>query len=526
MELLEQLEVQQKLIAFLIAHPNSWDPRAAATDPVEVIETHGATVLLGPTVALKIKKAVHFDHMNYSTLSQRKYFCDKEVAINQNGARGLYHGVIALYRSNEEFSLTPSQEIVEYAVKMQRFPKGSRLDERVQTGNFPVVIQDKLSDTLASFHLKAEIIDDSAKIPTFATVIEQNFHQLDHFCPELLSQDAVDDFRENLINDADRLSPLFQKRQQDGWIRAGHGDLHLQNICVLNDQPLLFDAIEYQDDFVISDVLYDVAFLIMDLWYRDQKMPANRIFNRYLGKIGWTTSVTPLEALQALPFFMSMRAGIRTHVAGNRYRQAAQPDQKAVLSEQTKSLFEAACAYQRSDRPSLIAIGGYSGSGKSTLAERLAPEIGTTAPGAIRLRSDVLRRQLIDWDDYSPMPQWAYTPQMSEKTYSLMARNARAILQAGHSVIVDAVLDRPTDQQQFKELAASLNVPFHGLWLSVNKDNMKDRINKRTRDASDATVDILDKQLAAQHEIPNSWSIIDGNGSIEKTTVLAREALP
>ncbi|MEP3244533.1 MAG: AAA family ATPase [Sneathiella sp.] len=521
----QQVQLQARLIAFLKENRSLWDTNSLTSSDIQQVETHGATVLLGQNIALKLKKPVLFDHMDYSTPAQRKIFCERELTLNKKGAPDLYDKIVPIgQRQDGTFALNGEPPFIDYLVCMRRFPEGSQMDQVAGTGTFSDELQDALADTIAQYHLAADRVTDIHAVPAFSDVIDQNFLQLDSFHPALLPLEETQNFRQELHASVKHHDALLVDRIKDNWVRWGHGDLHLQNICVLDGKPMLFDAIEYQDAFVISDILYDVSFLLMDLWERGLRQAANRIFNRYLLSIGWMTTPAELSALKLLPFYLAMRAGIRTHVAGNRYLQSETDLQKTGYAQQTKSLFEAAQDYLHPKPPRLIAIGGYSGSGKSTLAANIAPHIGAP-PGAVRLRSDVVRRRLIGWDDFSPMPPSAYTPDMSEKTYRLIEESALCLLGAGHSVIMDAVLDRPEDKVSIENCAQKAGVPFSGLWLDVRKDIMTKRIESRTNDASDATTAILEQQLTKNQNKNNDWAVVNGNGSKEEITQRALKIL-
>ncbi len=516
-DLKRQQVLQSEIIRFLTDHAFLWDDEARDAQNIDLVETHGATVLLGPGKALKLKKPVLFDHMDFSSPKKRRFFCERELSFNRRGAPDLYDTLLTVsHTENGTFNLIGEGIAVDYLVRMQRFNPDAQLDQLAAKAGLSDELLDQLADKITSYHRTADVVKDVSQIPLFSSVIDQNFIQMDDFCPELLDLEEVRSFRDSLHKIANSLSSLLEGRRLHGWIRRGHGDLHLQNICLLEDGPVLFDAIEYQDDFVIGDVLYDLAFLLMDLWERGFRNEAGRILNRYLLKMGWIEKPETLKALRFLPFFLSMRAGIRTHVAANRYFQSVLPEDKRRFKSKTRKLFTSARFYLSSSSPRLIAIGGFSGSGKSTLAGQLASHI-TPAPGAIRLRSDEIRRRLIGWDDYTPMPQSAYAPAMSDKTYRLIEQSALTILQAGHSVIMDAVLDRPQDQATIEQIAQTAGVSFQGIWLDVSKDIMASRIESRTKDASDATVSVLEQQLTKSHKKNERWHIIDGNGTQDET---------
>ncbi len=512
------MSAQQQLIDQLINSPQLWDCSTTTPSQVHVIETHGSTVLLGAVYALKFKKPVTFDHMDYGTAAKRLACLKKELHVNTKMAAPLYIGVEYVYLDNGKLICsTVDHENAEAFLKMKRFADENRLDHFTAQHGFSDILGEELCDIIVQFHQKADAIKDRSKVPDFEKVIAANFDQLYDHCPKLFSVKEVDQFRRQLLTELENIKETLEDRVVAGWIRFGHGDLHLQNICLLQDKPVPFDAIEYEDNFVIGDVFYDLSFLLMDLNSRGYNKTGNQIFNRYIRKMGWQLQEDHLNILKCLPFFMTMRSGIRTHVAASRFSQTADESQKAQFADQARANFKASCQYLKHEQPIALAIGGYSGSGKSTIAAHVATKI-TPSPGALRIRSDEIRRQLIDWDDYSPMPQSAYTPEISQTVYAKMIQIAKTAIGFGQSVILDAVLDRETDRNLFKSELQSTGAKFLGFWLQVDIAEMEKRISSRTRDASDATVEILHMQLKKQPEIHTDWIKINANGSIAENT--------
>ena len=214
-------------------------------------------------------------------------------------------------------------------------------------------------------------------------------------------------------------------RAGQGCVRRCHGDLHLRNICLIDGRPVLFDGIEFNDAFSVIDVLYDLAFLLMDLEHRGHRDSANLVFNRYLAMSG------DLDGLAAMPLFLSCRAAVRAKTTA----AAARADSEAAKSLEAEacSYLDLACGLLEPRRPVLIAIGGLSGSGKSTLAQRLAPLAGGS-PGALLLRSDVIRKRLFDMAPETALNASGYTPEQSERVYRrLIESAAAAILKANHA---------------------------------------------------------------------------------------------
>ena len=318
-------------------------------------------------------------------------------------------------------------------------------------------------------------------------------------------------------------------------MRRCHGDLHLKNICLIDGAPRLFDGIEFNDDLSVIDTLYDLAFLLMDLEHRGRRTLGNIVLNRYLRSGG------QVSGLAALPLFLAARALVRAMVNASAAEleeedeTAAGPGSVAAEAFRTEAAayFEQAAGFLAPPGPCLVAVGGLSGSGKSSLARALAPDLGA-APGALILRSDVVRKQLFGVDDEVPLPEEAYRPEVSRRVYEELRRRAWNALAAGHAVVVDALHNRPDDRAAVEavtrdpELSESAQrggaPPFHGFWLDAPPETLMERVTKRHRarsDASDATPEVLKKQLT-QAPGPLAWRRLDATRDLQ---ALAAEAL-
>jgi predicted kinase len=313
------------------------------------------------------------------------------------------------------------------------------------------------------------------------------------------------------------MAPLLEARATAGLVRRCHGDLHLRNICVIDGRPRLFDAIEFNESYSCIDVLYDLAFLIMDLEHRGLKEGANLLFNRYLERR------SDIEGLAALPLFLSVRAGVRAKITFAMAK--AQPDPEAArnLLREGQVYFAAADDYLLPVAPRLVAVGGLSGSGKSRLARALAPGFGAP-PGALVLRSDVLRKRRFDQAPEAPLGPEAYRPEVSRAVYDDLAENAATALAAGRSVIADAVFARPEERRAIAALAAKLKVPFQGLWLEASRPVLLERVGARRKDASDADAAIVERQL--DYDLGAiDWQRLDAGGTPEAVAAAARALL-
>src|SRR6185503_8193554 len=315
---------------------------------------------------------------------------------------------------------------------------------------------------------------------TLAGIIAQNETELAAE-PDLFSLEDLRALATATRDAFDRVKPLLQARERAGLVRRCHGDLHLGNVVLIEDKPVLFDAIEFDDRIATGDVLYDLAFLLMDLIERGLRPVANIVFNRYLIE---TQRVHDLDALAALPLFMSVRAVIRAKVTAARRKHS---DARVKLSRDARSYSDLAQELLQAAKPKLVAIGGLSGTGKSLLARTLASKI-MPMPGAVVLRSDIERKVMFGVAEAETLPKSAYTA----KVYATLAAKARRVVAAGHSAIVDAVFAQPGERADIAKAADS--VDFSGLFLTADLHSRLERVGARTGDASDANAAVVQDQ--------------------------------
>ncbi|MBN9668993.1 AAA family ATPase [Roseibium aggregatum] len=504
------------VLEFLQGLPSD-DPRSPGT---ERIDTHANTVFLTGSKAYKIKRTVKFPFLDYSTLALREEACKAEIAFNRANAPQIYVRALPITRETDGgLALAGSGEPVEWAVEMNRFDRENELDVYAARALLPDDLSEELAAMMVAAHDLAPLRGGQGFFDELASYVEQNeaaFHEY----PELFPAEEVRHLSDTSRSVLSSLHELILKRGEQGLVRRCHGDAHLRNIVLIDGKPVLFDAVEFSDAIATGDVLYDLAFLLMDLWERGQPSAANRVFNRYLDK---TSLDTHPEGLAALPFYLSMRAAIRSKIAASAALNQSDPAQKKTQEDQAKAYFRHALTFLEPSRPQLVAIGGLSGTGKTTLAYALAPEIGR-APGARVLRTDVMRKRLLNIPETQSAPPEAYTPEASDKVYDKLDETIQWVLAAGHSAVFDAVFARESERQQIGSVAARVEADFTGLWLSAPERVLKDRVAARRGDASDATIDVVEKQLG--YDLGQmSWPIVEAGGDRKTTLENARGEL-
>jgi aminoglycoside phosphotransferase family enzyme/predicted kinase len=504
---------QDDVIAFL-SDPSSYGP---AIGVVETITTHASIVFLAGACAYKLKRAVRYSYLDYSSPELRRIACEAELALSRRTAPSLYLGVAAVNRTADgKLSFAGVGEAVDWLVVMRRFDQQALLDRVAADDRLTPSILIGLADHIADFHAKAERRHDHGGTRSVAALIEGNNRNLG------IAEVGFDTTRIHSLRDASEatligLGDLLDARRLAGWVRHCHGDLHLNNVCLLDDRPTLFDCIEFSEEIACIDVLYDLAFLLMDLDRRDRRSMANLVFNRYLDLIGGD------DGIEAMPLFLSLRAAIRAHVTAAHSTLCADAEEGPELGALAHRYLEQAAGYLVKHPPRLVAIGGLSGSGKSSLASELAPELGV-APGARVLRSDVIRKRLLGFAPETKLPTSAYSHGINEHVYETLRAKAASALRAGYGVIVDAVSARREERNRIAELAVAAGVPFTGLWLEAPPEVMEKRLLARRGDASDATPAVLQDQLA--YELGRiDWARIDAGGDRSRAVAAARKVL-
>jgi len=496
----------------------------ASDDPnrpdVVRIDTHANIVFLIGGLAYKIKRSVKFPFLDYSTLALREEACKAEITFNRPNAPQIYRKALPVTRESDgRLCLDGAGEPVEWTIEMNRFERRNELDVLASRAPFPDALSDRLAKMMVAAHDEAPLRSGAGFYEELASYVEQNdaaFHE--H--PDLFPAEDVRHLTEQSRSVLGSLKDLIFKRGEQGLVRRCHGDAHLRNIVLIDEEPVLFDAVEFSDAIATGDVLYDLAFLLMDLWERGQPRAANRVFNRYLDLSRLDTHP---EGLAALPFYLMMRAAIRSKIAASSALAQSDMVQMDVLKGQARTYFRFAQAFLEPSRPDLVAIGGLSGTGKTTLAHELAPDIGR-APGARILRTDVMRKRLLDIPETEKAPPEAYTLEASNRVYKAIDKTVQTVLAAGHSAIFDAVFAAENERVKIQEIAQRVEAGFSGLWLAAPAAVLKERVTHRADDASDATADIVDKQTS--YELGRmTWTEIDASGDAEETAELAREAL-
>jgi aminoglycoside phosphotransferase family enzyme/predicted kinase len=464
------------------------------------LETACARIFLGRELAWKVKRTVDLGYVDFTSLARRQWALERELEFNRATAPDIYRRVRAITREADGgLAFDGVGEAVEYALEMRRFDETAVLsaDPAALTGD----MAETLGRTIAEFHAEAPLRPDGGW-SALAFTVGSNAHllgdlkdQLDHRRVELLVARTFEELA--------RQKTLLEARRDAGYSRRCHGDLHLANILVEDGRPILFDCIEFNDLLSDLDVQYDLAFLLMDLDFRGRRDAAVRAHSAYLDQAARRFPDSLWQGLAALPLMLSVRAGVRAHVAAH-----------SGDLEQSRAYVEAAIAHLSPEPPVLAAVGGFSGSGKTSFARAVAAHLGP-APGAIVLRTDEVRKRLTGAGPVDRLDRAVYTPEFYARVYDTLFETARAALAAGRGVVLDATFTQPGLRARAEGLARDAGVAFHGAWLTAPQSVLEARVAERRGDASDADVAVLRDQIARHGAEPVAWPHVDAQATTE-----------
>jgi aminoglycoside phosphotransferase family enzyme/predicted kinase len=475
-------ETQQTVIEFLAS------PGAHEGSTVERIDTHSAIVFLSGDRALKLKRAVRFDYLDFSTPALRRVACEAEVRLNRRTAPAIYRGVVAVtQKANGALALNGRGVPVDWCVDMTRFDQDALLDRLAGRGALTLGMTESLAAEVARFHLAADVRPDHGGSASMRWVIDGNAQGFAEYGRDCLDQEVCRRLTDRLRRELEQRAALLDQRQASGLVRQCHGDLHLRNIVLLDGQPTPFDGVEFNDEIACIDVFYDLAFLLMDLWQRGLKRQANVLLNGYLAR------TLDVDGLATLPLFLACRAAILAKTSATAAGVQTADRARRELEALARRYLSIAVDLSQPARPVLAAIGGRSGTGKSTLAQALAADVGP-APGAVVLRSDLVRKALHGVSPLERLPASAYAPEMSRRVYRTLADRARDVLRGGHAAIVDAVFATPAERAALEAVAAGASTPFVGIWLDAPPVVLIERVEHRQLDASDADAAVVRQQ--------------------------------
>ena len=449
---------------------------------IKIVQTHISWVILTGNYAYKIKKPVKFSFLDFSTPEKRKFYVEEEFRLNRRFGGDIYLEILPVYKSGSSFSLQPGGDIFEYILKMREFPQKNLLGNIYENGLLDGDMLEELGRTVARYHKEA--LPAPEKFCSADSVIRTGLENLDEaaqFVGKTISKECLDVISRETRLFQEKFRRLLEARGQ--YFRECHGDLHLNNICLFSGKLAPFDCIEFNENFRMIDTVYDVAFLFMDLMFRDERLLAYRFINSWLS---WTGD---FEAASLLNFYASYRAMIRGKVYSYMTLDEEIMDRKGIAAKAEKFFI---LAEKLLGRPpgKIVIMSGLSGSGKSTVARYLAGQ-----GGYIHIRSDVVRKHLAGLDLMERGGRELYSPEMSARTYREMEEAGIAAALSGQDVILDARYNKKMFRDAVRKMCSDNGIRFAMIYCYAQREELTRRLDKREGDVSDATSEILAFQL-------------------------------
>jgi len=459
-----------------------------------LIETHISYVVLTGTRAYKIKKAIRLPFLDFTSLEARRKYCEQELLLNRRLAPSIYLDVVPVTGTVDDPELNGTGPILDYAVRMREFPQSALLSSTLGRRELTPAHVDALARRVANFHLgiPAAAADSPYGDPDdLLRLALDNFDEIRSSTRGALERGEVAELERWTRRQHAALRRILECRRESGFVREGHGDLHLGNMALVDDSITIFDCIDFNDRLRWIDVMNDAAFTVMDLVDRRRPDFANRFLNEYLEVTG------DHGGLPLLPFYLVYRAMVRAKVACERAMQLPAGAARGQVLDEYRDHLQLAAGFASARRPGLILMHGYSGSGKTTLARALRERLG-----AIHLRSDIERKRLHGLRSgartESAIENGPYSAASTRATYERLLDLALQVTAAGLVALVDAAFLQRWQRDLFRQRAAQEHLRICIVSVRVPEPTLRARVAQRSLrqdDASEANVDVLAHQL-------------------------------
>ncbi len=453
-------------------------------------ETHISHLFFAGELVYKVKKAVRYSFLDYSTLKKRRYFLQEELRLNRRLAPSVYIGVLPITFDDLGWRLGGWAEPAEYTLVMRRLPDKRMLPSLLETEQVTPAMMRELAEFLARFHREAERVTGIAP-QRYGAIVQKQWHdnlaEIEPFIGELFDAESFGAIQKFATDFIQQHAELFARRAAQGWIRDVHGDLHAEHICFAPEGIQIFDCIEFDPRLRHCDLASEIAFFLMDLEIRRGKDLLDPFLRRY-GEL-----IDDPEGGELLPFWKCYRALVRAKV----YALRGESDSDMAR----RYFFHAARIVWQRLPPFIVMVSGLTGSGKSTLARGLSERTGMTL-----LQSDMIRKEITGSTGRQPAPysEGIYSQTLTEKTYATMTRRAGRLIAAGKGVIVDATFVRQVHREKIIRFAAKQRIAVFMIHCSVDEQTVQSRLAQREaegKDSSDGRWEIYLEQKDAFEEI-------------------------
>jgi hypothetical protein len=493
------LDASARLVRAL-ANPAAFDHPSRH---IQIVETHISWILLTGDFAYKIKKPVKFGFLDFSTLQLRRHYCAEELRLNRRFAPQIYLEVVEIRGDPAAPRVHGEGEAIEYAVRMKQFPQQALLSAHAAAGTLSAAVVDAIAHRVSDLHAASARADPSGEFGSAHSVqrwSEENLAQLEATIPAAAMPGAYARLRD-WYRDYPGLAQQLQQRLAGGHVRDCHGDLHLGNMALIDEQVVPFDCIEFNAELRWIDTVSEAAFVAMDLEARGYPGFCWRFISRYL------ENSRGYDAVALLRYYVVYRALVRAKVEA--LGVAADIPRDAAAFTSANAYIELAGRWAERLGAGMIMMHGLSGSGKSTVAAQLAE-----TQQAIQLRSDVIRKQLFeladDADSGSALDQGIYSTEATEATYRRLRHIAAQVIDRGFPVIVDATFLLQAQRRILLELALEKDCPCVAVVCEAPLEILRSRISARDNDPSEASLQVLERQVQRHQPVSLAETGISG----------------
>ncbi len=512
----------QSLIVEALSRPEAYDKKSV--EKVLVKETNISYTFLTGQKAYKLKKGVKYPYVDYSTIEKRHQACLKEFEICERYTQAFCYGVQEVVQDKKGRIFLRSAcadkkaEVIDYVLEMEEFHENMLFENMVDKGDLDRFEMMDTAELIFNQQEKSEIVSDRDGVDIIKKRIIENNAMIRCFVPEIFDEEDVDEMEKAQLEALEKHQALLRQRGKDGKIRSCHGDLTLRNLALWHSQVISLNPVEFNDEISQIDTLYDFAFLLVEMESKGVRRLASILFNHYMALTAdW-------NGIPVLPLFLSCRAAVNAYVFAQRSSEMKDKQDAILMANRAYEQFVIARRFLVSQEPMLLACGGLSGSGKSRIGRESAPFIGNP-PGAVILRDDVLRKNLLKTSLESQMDTAQYTPELESKVFEALCEEARRVLLSGQSVVTDALFHNEAQRKAIEALAKEIGVPFQGIWVDAPLDVRAERVMSRKRNPSDVkTIEELKKQLDVDVG-KISWNKVDTSGDRMATLTQVRSLL-
>ena len=486
-----------------LARPEAYPAPRPTT--VKLVTTHISWVFVTDRQVWKLKRPVDYGFVDYTTVDRRRHFCHEEVRVNRRLAPDVYLGVVPVRLEGGHYSFASTGTVVDYAVRMRRLPDSASAEGLLRDGALTHEHLHSLASRLAAFYATSPPGASWGSLDVLRTNVDENFVQVRPFVGRVVDATTFEAVWRWQVGCLASNRPVFDARREQGRIRDGHGDLRLEHVYFERDQPIVIDAIEFNERFRIGDVAADVAFLAMELDARSKPDLAASVLAAF------ARESDDYDLYGVVDFYLSYRAWVRGKVATFLATDpSVGPEKARRKSREAEQLFALARAYSEPRRglEPLVAVGGVIGAGKSTLADALGRSLGLPV-----IDSDRTRKALAGVRATQQAPADAYTAAFTRRTYDELFRRANVVLGSGRGVILDATFRDRHLRRRAGELARRHGRAFRFVEAICDDTTLRARLRARAAgvSVSDATEDLLDRvrgefepvtELAAGEHVP------------------------